>query len=211
MCMKIRLIFSISVLLSLILGSCASSNDVTGNGILQKRKYNKGFYLNRQSHEKSISHNKTEKDLIRDEVQVSPKKQSFNVASEEASMESNVKAEISTSNTGILQDEMSGIGFSDEKVANDKNSKDLPIEENQDEKKIAEENENELDRDYNSPAPATDGMFILAVIFAILIPPLGVLIYTNIDWVKVLIALLLTLLFFLPGMIYALLVVFDVL
>ncbi|NQY10290.1 MAG: YqaE/Pmp3 family membrane protein [Flavobacteriales bacterium] len=53
-------------------------------------------------------------------------------------------------------------------------------------------------------------MFILAVICAILLPPLGVGIYTNIDWMKVLICFLLTLLFFLPGMIYALLVVFDV-
>jgi len=56
---------------------------------------------------------------------------------------------------------------------------------------------------------SNDEMFILAVILAILIPPLGVLIYTNIDWMKVLICLLLTVLFFLPGMIYALLVVFD--
>ena len=63
----------------------------------------------------------------------------------------------------------------------------------------------------NSNVPAGgDAMFILAVILAILLPPLGVLVYTNIDWMKVLICLLLCLLFFLPGMIYALLVVFDV-
>ena len=55
-----------------------------------------------------------------------------------------------------------------------------------------------------------DAIFVLAVIFAILLPPLGVGIYTNIDWMKVLIAFLLTLLGVLPGVIYALLVVFDV-
>ena len=67
-----------------------------------------------------------------------------------------------------------------------------------------------LGKKQSSGGSSDGGMFILAVIFAILIPPIGVLIYTNIDWMKVLIALLLTILFFLPGMIYALLVVFDV-
>ena len=67
-----------------------------------------------------------------------------------------------------------------------------------------EKNENN-----SSKGAQADTMFILAVVFAILIPFVGVAIYTNIDWKKTLIALLLTLLFFLPGMIYALLVVFD--
>lgn len=62
----------------------------------------------------------------------------------------------------------------------------------------------------DSNGSSDDLMFVLAVVFAILIPPLGVAIYTNIDWIKVLIALLLMILFILPGIIYALLVVFDV-
>jgi cobalamin biosynthesis Mg chelatase CobN len=45
--MKIRLILSAAVLGTLILGSCGTSNEVVGGGILQKRKYNKGFYWNR--------------------------------------------------------------------------------------------------------------------------------------------------------------------
>lgn len=31
----------------LVLGSCATSNEVNGGGIFQKRKYNKGFYWNK--------------------------------------------------------------------------------------------------------------------------------------------------------------------
>lgn len=57
-------------------------------------------------------------------------------------------------------------------------------------------------------APAGDSQ-VLAVILAILIPPLGVWLYegsiTNHFWID----LILTLIFFFPGMIYALLVVLD--
>lgn len=54
---------------------------------------------------------------------------------------------------------------------------------------------------------AADDNQVLAIIFAILIPPLGVFIHQGEINNKFWISLLLTLLFFLPGMIYALLVV----
>jgi cobalamin biosynthesis Mg chelatase CobN len=47
--MKMRVILSAAILGSLILGSCGTSNDVVGGGFLQKRKYNKGFYWNRNN------------------------------------------------------------------------------------------------------------------------------------------------------------------
>lgn len=50
---------------------------------------------------------------------------------------------------------------------------------------------------------------ILGVILSIIFPPLGVFIYTGFDIRKTLIALLLTILFWLPGLVYALLVIFD--
>ena len=59
---------------------------------------------------------------------------------------------------------------------------------------------------YNKKGTSVDDMFILALILAILIPFLGVLVFegvTNRFWIS----LILTLLFFLPGMIYAILVV----
>jgi len=43
--MKIRLMLSLSLIVTLILGSCASSNEVTGGTFLQKRKYTKGVYF----------------------------------------------------------------------------------------------------------------------------------------------------------------------
>ena len=50
---------------------------------------------------------------------------------------------------------------------------------------------------------------ILGIILSIIFPPLGVLIYTGFDVKKTLIALILTLLFWVPGLVYALLVIFD--
>jgi uncharacterized membrane protein YqaE (UPF0057 family) len=48
---------------------------------------------------------------------------------------------------------------------------------------------------------------VLALVFAVLIPPIGVVIYENKVTTKFWLSLLLTLLFYLPGMIYSLLVV----
>jgi uncharacterized membrane protein YqaE (UPF0057 family) len=48
---------------------------------------------------------------------------------------------------------------------------------------------------------------LLAIIFAILIPPVGVVIYENKVTTKFWISLLLTFIFWLPGMVYSLLVV----
>lgn len=50
---------------------------------------------------------------------------------------------------------------------------------------------------------------LLAIIFAILIPPVGVVLYENKVTTKFWISLLLTFIFWLPGMIYSLLVVTD--
>lgn len=52
-----------------------------------------------------------------------------------------------------------------------------------------------------------DDKKLLAIIFAILIPPVGVVLYENKVTTKFWISLLLSLIFWLPGMIYSLLVV----
>jgi hypothetical protein len=44
--MKMKSIFGILAGAILILSSCATSNEVNGGGIFQKRKYNNGFYFN---------------------------------------------------------------------------------------------------------------------------------------------------------------------
>jgi uncharacterized membrane protein YqaE (UPF0057 family) len=54
-------------------------------------------------------------------------------------------------------------------------------------------------------------LFILLLILAFIIPPLAVLLYTNIDWKKVLISLILSFLWFVPGVIYSILVLLEIL
>lgn len=62
-------------------------------------------------------------------------------------------------------------------------------------------------RDQLKDGESIDSNKLLAIIFAILIPPIGVVIFENKVTTKFWISLLLTLIFFLPGMIYSLLVV----
>lgn len=50
---------------------------------------------------------------------------------------------------------------------------------------------------------------ILAIILSVIFPPLGVFFYTEFDFKKTLIALILTVLVYVPGLVYALLVIFD--
>lgn len=70
----------------LVLGSCATSNEVNGGGIFQKRKYTKGFYWNKgTSANESASVLKSEK-LKTDEVN------SFNTFDTEKSSENEVNS-----------------------------------------------------------------------------------------------------------------------
>ena len=49
------------------------------------------------------------------------------------------------------------------------------------------------------------------MVLAFLLPPLSVLLFTNIDWKKVLIATILTCLWWGPGVLYAILVLLEIL
>lgn len=70
----------------LVLGSCATSNEVNGGGVFQKRKYTKGFYWNKgTSANESASVLKSEK-LKTDEVN------SFNTFDTEKSSENEVNS-----------------------------------------------------------------------------------------------------------------------
>lgn len=216
--MKTKFIFSLSILTALVLGSCATSNEVANGGLIQKRKFNKGVYYNGNSNVKgsTAKNDEEEFDIFKREERSSKKFvgsttlhselknneifESSDVSSLDNSIpitENNVTE--NTQNSPLITEKVAVVvENSSETVAK------LPEENDQ-----LTKNKRKNSSDQNSGSN-TDGMFILAVIFAILIPPLGVAIYTNIDWMKVLICFLLTLLFFLPGMIYALLVVFDV-
>jgi len=206
--------------MTIVLGSCSSSNSVVSNRLITKRKYNKGFHVKKKGNYKSSNEDvaknkdveKVDRKKFSDRTKSSNKQQEVVVAESSESAPLNWSAEESDLNERTTSTRSSDRVNSDE-VTEDKpvsaEKRDASIEEEQEEKDSRNSLKKKAKKSESSGWGA-DAIFILAVICAILIPPLGVGIYTNIDWMKVLIALLLTILFWLPGMIYALLVVFDV-
>lgn len=206
------------VVLALLAGSCATNNNVVSNRLISKRKYTKGFHINNKSRIKGADARENEA-LAMEETPVSTQKvlpespvradkqvrSTDNVASTSRDMDA-------TSEKVQERPESSTFVRTDRKAPSDEAEEKAPLEPVIPSKKeLKKDIKNEArHQKQNSQNSGSDSMFILAVIFAILIPPLGVGIYTNIDWLKVLICLLLCVLFWLPGMIYALLVVFDV-
>lgn len=86
--MKARFIFSGLVGLALILGSCGTSNSVVSNGLIQKRKYNKGFFL------KSNGQFKTAKADVKEEKTLHVAgidEEKFNTVSEEMPVNQAIK------------------------------------------------------------------------------------------------------------------------
>ena len=62
--MKTKIIFSGLVGLALILGSCGSSNNVVSNGLIQKRKYKKGFFFKSNKDLRVVRENAKEKNSV---------------------------------------------------------------------------------------------------------------------------------------------------
>lgn len=62
--MKTKIIFSGLVGLALILGSCVSSNNVVSNGLIQKRKYKKGFFFKSNADLRVVRENAKEKNSV---------------------------------------------------------------------------------------------------------------------------------------------------
>ncbi|MCH2224914.1 MAG: YqaE/Pmp3 family membrane protein [Crocinitomicaceae bacterium] len=223
--MKKISVFSLLMITTLILGSCGSSNNVVSNKLISKRKYNKGFFVNRKS--VNVASSKTVEKETKSGIIISERNSEklvtakLDIATSGVSNSNQLslpdsRGTVVTKNETLItvSPEASFIDYSQDSDNElvEKNSlvseKELEVELNNlvvERIKRNKERQNQKENDSSSD----DSMFILAVILAILIPPLGVLVYTNIDWEKVLICLILTILFFLPGMIYALLVVFD--
>lgn len=222
--MKKVSIISLIALLAIVISSCGSSNNVVNNHGISKRKYNKGFFFQRKSNLKTAETKVKEADLKEEKSIAKAEKTETRKAKKEnvitTSVESSDMVRIEPKQTSIdivvSEDESEAGPLLD----SDLDGIDWPVVENQpsatgesiDEMSYGDRNQSSENKSNktNAAASQTGIIFVLAVVFAILIPPLGVAIYTNINWKRVLITLLLTLLFILPGMIYALLIVFDV-
>lgn len=225
-----RKLLGINLLLALavVFASCGTNNNVVNNRLISKRKFNKGFHINTKGNlkssnekkqEESIAFDDTKKRAVKEEKTGVKKTSKVNqkavkqgkvstieneeVAFEEEAYEVKTTSPNPVARTGEDSPEM------DEETAI---SDGYEAEVSEDQKSETKDSKKADKKRKKSKKTNSDDdvMFILIVILTILIPPLGVLIYTNIDWTKVLICLILSLLFFLPGMIYGLLVVLDV-
>lgn len=221
--MKKVSVLSLIALFAIVISSCGSSNNVVSNNGISKRKYTKGFFFQRKSNLKTANTKVKDADLRGDKSlakteNVTAKKSTSKVSKRKSTLENADVAKIETTrfveNITVEEESPETRQF----LSDDEGGIDWSVTENQPSEtgetieQMSYENRNKSEKKADNKKSASDAdlIFIAAVVFAILLPPLGVAIYTNIDWMKVLIALLLTILFFLPGMIYALLVVFDV-
>lgn len=209
---------------ALVLGSCSTSNSVVSNRLISKRKYTKGFYINHRTADKAESvkaiDEKVEEEVISNEkLAIDANLLATKTVTSESlptykhqEIEFNQAAEINSETVESNADEAKVVS-SDNSVENSEATAIVEKSEKSESTLSKKELKKELKKQKSSSSSSSsDAKLILCIILAILFPALGVLVWTypSIDWLKVLIAFLLTLLFWLPGVIYALLVVLDV-
>lgn len=221
---KSSLILAFIYVLSMAISSCSTSESVVGNGFLQKRKYNKGFHKTKKSKVKPNKNNNKEV-LVLNSAE--------NSDIEKLHKTENVVKVSKTNNTYDKQLDEEKNTVEEQLVLVKNTTKENSIESESKTKKTSKlihavenkfnnaktvlKEKTSLSIPSNTSSTLADTMFILLIILAFLIPPLAVGIHTNVDWLKVLIALLLMFSFFAVkilvslAVIYALLVIFDIL
>lgn len=222
---NIKLLFT-GCIAALLVSSCGMMNDGFSGSSIQKRKYTKGFYFSKnKSWSKEVGEKSTELKadqtiLSEDQKTVAEEKQSSvkpveTVANSEVLIQqpapADKKNEQTSEKTGQKKEPEKKSGTVERKNTNNGSSAtSRSRKERVPERYIPMKQEaikNKMDRHMSHSM--ADDFQILCVILTILIPFVGVAVYTNLDVTKTLICLLLTLLFYIPGLIYGLLVVFD--
>lgn len=197
--MTLQRLFILSLLGAFIV-SCQSSTNLTSNSLIQKRRYTKGFHVN-------VKNNKTPKAEERAEATLQP-------------INHNLEASVNTANP------IENPGLKDEHAivfapARDQSPKDVSKESTMTEQaappsssqltmtyplKKSQVNHHTNGSDLPPVAPAAPASKLLIIILTILLPPLGAALVFGLA-AEFWISLLLTLLFYVPGLIYTLIVV----
>jgi uncharacterized membrane protein YqaE (UPF0057 family) len=203
----------------IILASCSTTNEVSQNSSIQKRKYRSGYYIsfwnkNKKHHKESIKNIDFEK-VVNDSISLNEDLTTY------ASLDNEFSSSIIIPDQRIEHNAKKGT-FSNIKLTKSENSESKPLKNIFETKKIKhiknkEFNYNNYNIKYNSKSQKLINvndeqlLFLLLLILAFILPPLSVLLFTNIDWKKVIIATLLTCLFWGPGVLYAILVLLEIL
>ncbi|MCT4581033.1 MAG: YqaE/Pmp3 family membrane protein [Flavobacteriales bacterium] len=204
---KSSLLFTLVAVFALIFSSCSTSESVVTSGFLQKRKYNKGFHKSikknhkvqgKEQQEELVLNQASENSVEPIEVQIKTPKEA--VVSKTAPVNSVVE-EVAETN-----------------VKSTTSQKEEPVKEHKTVEKLAKKmakvkskinKDSMISSSSNTASNLADDMMILLIVLAIILPFVAVGIYTDWDPTKTLISVLLWLFFILPGVIYALLVIFD--
>lgn len=204
----------------MILACCSTSNEISQNRSIQKRKYRNGYHF-------SFLKNNKKRSILNDTFDVSYTNRDDSVSIyEQDNISTSIDNEISISKKvtfDLHTNKSTKIDIVDKKLMDFKISNSNKLNNYFELKKLKYIQNRELV--FNNTKSKNKGLksqkskeinseqllFILLMILAFILPPLSVLLFTNIDWKKVLIATLLTCLWWGPGIIYAILVLLEIL
>ena len=180
-------------LLSAVLFSCSTSNEVVSNGFLQKRKYNKGWYANKSAKVKSSKEDNAKEIYEIEEVaensiaQTTVSKQEIKSISKE--YVSNKDVVVKEERTILASNENDVIVSTSKIIVQEQNA--IVLE---DLKRVSETKAVEIKEKSNKNASNGSGLGLLVLILlAIFIPPVAVLLVDGIGqpfWIDLILAVL---------------------
>ncbi len=202
--MKKVSILSLVTILMIVISSCGSSNNVVNNHGITKRKYNKGFFFQRNSNLRTANTEvkderaNAEKTLAKQEKVDAKRAKKVN-AKEQVNVEKTVATHVESTNSTVYtaeverpiaaqENERSSDGVS----GSEQESTTTSSRETMDRESIADRYES-LKKDSRGAAGGSGVGIILLVILALIIPPLAVFLYegaTSRFWIDLVLAIL---------------------
>ena len=213
--MKSKLLW-LSVVL-FILGSCASSNTVS-NGFITKRKHNKGFHINLNKNKNNVAVNKNsnkkfikrndESDITQNDEKVifsadNGQDYAFASLNNEVEIKDKKKSNSNESSLDFMTAKKSTKPATRSKIKRKPKYSTVS-------NKTNFEATNKIKEKYKIESNNLDDETILLVILCFFLPPLAVYFHEGKNWTtRCWINLILTLIFFIPGVIHGLIVVLE--
>ena len=216
----VRMFFAITLLGVFV--ACSSTSNVTNSNFIQKRKYQSGFHIASRS---KNPFNLVQNSSLKKELHTAAKdtttvlngwisKEDDNELSTVSVMKDMHIDDIASINNDESVSSISSIQ-SKANVRQQQATKQIYVKQGKSssEKSIKRQALKRLltVSKKSTKSVEIDAYMLVLIILACIIPPLAVLLYTDVDWKKVAISLILCLFFYFPAIIYALLVLFDVL
>lgn len=180
--MKKWLSLNLMIASVLILGACATSNDVVSNRLISKRKYEKGFHINKKSHLKSSNEELANENLTK-EKDFEKKERLFASNNEKKTTKTAVKIE--ELETSVESSEYTSSTINSEStiasVDGPESNSILKSEPSRVQRAIEKENaQKEVVVEQSKGAqPSGTAELVLLIILALFIPPLAIVIYSG--------------------------------